>query len=366
MAQLGLLGYVDGVDIEARAVGVRRWDPARAEGGWNLYCSGHGAEAILMGMDGEVAHRWAYAYDNLPGQGPPTERHQGAWRRVRLLPGGSLLAIHEGLSIVRVDRDSRLEWFRRNGAHHDLDVDVDGAGHVFVLTQEESRIPKLSTKAPILEDWIEELDRGGRLIRKVSLLRAVWNSAWAPLLQESARDGGDVLHANTLEILREEPRVPHTAFRPGAILVAFREIDAVAVVDLDRQVVTWLKRGPWVRPHQPTVLPDGSLLVFDNMGNQGYSRVVAYDVEKDAVVWEYAGDPPASLFSIFSGSVQRLPGGNTLVTESYAGRAFEVTRDGRIVWEFASPHRAGDHGELVAVLFDVVRLPSDMPLYWLH
>ncbi|HSN89535.1 MAG TPA: hypothetical protein VL025_22425, partial [Thermoanaerobaculia bacterium] len=56
-----------------------------------------------------------------------------------------------------------------------------------------------------------------------------------------------------------------------------------------------------------------------------------------------------------------LPNGNTLLTESENGRAIEVTPEGRIVWELYNPHRAGESNELVAVLFEVVRLPPDFP-----
>ena len=59
-----------------------------------------------------------------------------------------------------------------------------------------------------------------------------------------------------------------------------------------------------------------------------------------------------------------LSNGNTLIVESDAGRAFEVDRGGEIVWEYYNPHRAGPHGELIATLFDVVRLPEDFPTGW--
>jgi hypothetical protein len=59
-----------------------------------------------------------------------------------------------------------------------------------------------------------------------------------------------------------------------------------------------------------------------------------------------------------------LPNGNVLVTESDNGRAFELSGDGEIVWEFYNPHRAGDRGEYVATLFEVVRLPPDFPTGW--
>jgi hypothetical protein len=38
----------------------------------------------------------------------------------------------------------------------------------------------------------------------------------------------------------------------------------------------------------------------------------------------------------------RLPNGNTLIVESDAGRAFEVTAEGEIVWEFLNPDRMPD------------------------
>lgn len=364
MEALGTLGYTEGIHQAPEEFGVLVWDRERAAPGWNLYCSGHAAEAILMDMAGETVHRWALAFDDLPDAPTQYERWKGAWRRLHLYPDGSLLAIYSHLGLVKVDRDSRRLWHRLDGSHHDLEVQP--GGHILVLTQRERHDPRLRREGPIVEDLVTELDADGNELRSVSLVRAMQDSDWADLLQASARERADVLHANTIEVLRESPRVPHPAFRPGRVLVCFRELHAVAVVDLDRERVVWLQQGPWGMPHQPTVLEDGRLMVFDNMGHQGFSRVVEFDVPRGEVVWQYAGDPPESLFSIFSGSAQRLPGGTTLVTESYAGRALEVTREGRVVWEFVSPHRAGERGELVAVLSEVLRLPPDTPLGWLE
>ena len=36
----------------------------------------------------------------------------------------------------------------------------------------------------------------------------------------------------------------------------------------------------------------------------------------------------------------RLPNGNTLITESDGGRLFEVTKPGKIVWNYINPVRA--------------------------
>jgi hypothetical protein len=48
-------------------------------------------------------------------------------------------------------------------------------------------------------------------------------------------------------------------------------------------------------------------------------------------VWMYNG---AGFFSTNISGAQRLPNGNTLITEGAGGRVFEVTPDSKIVWEF--------------------------------
>jgi hypothetical protein len=106
------------------------------------------------------------------------------------------------------------------------------------------------------------------------------------------------------------------------------------------------------------------MLVLDNQGLVEHSRVLEFDPFSQQIHWSFSGAADAPFFTRTCGSVQRLSNGNTLITESDAGRAFEVTRDKRIVWEFVSPHRAGSRGELIATLFDVVRLAPDFPVSW--
>jgi len=52
------------------------------------------------------------------------------------------------------------------------------------------------------------------------------------------------------------------------------------------------------------------------------------------------------------------------ILKAHLHRAFELTRDQRIVWEFYNPFRAGERSELIAVIFDLVRLPPDFPIEW--
>jgi hypothetical protein len=63
-----------------------------------------------------------------------------------------------------------------------------------------------------------------------------------------------------------------------------------------------------------------------------YSRAIEVNPATNEIVWKYQDKPTWSFFN-----AQRLPNGNTLITESSFGRMFEVTKEGEIVWEYVNP-----------------------------
>jgi len=87
----------------------------------------------------------------------------------------------------------------------------------------------------------------------------------------------------------------------------------------------------------PTLLENGNILIYDNGANRSYSRIVEFNPISESIEWEYKANPPQQFYSKLRGSNQRLPNGNTLICDSENGRAFEVTKDKEIVWEFYNP-----------------------------
>jgi outer membrane protein assembly factor BamB len=129
--------------------------------------------------------------------------------------------------------------------------------------------------------------------------------------------------------------------------------------------VVWGLRGSFRFQHEATLLENGHLLLFDNTGAGEHSRVLELDPRSGEVVWSYEQSEPPVFFSLCCGTAQRLPNGNTLVTETQRGRAFEVDPLGRLVWEYRTPHRVGPEQETLANLFEVRRVPEDFVAAWL-
>lgn len=320
-----------------------------------------------MDMDGNVLHRWSRTYRSVwPNLGVTRKvlKNGRMWRRARLYPDGDLLAVFEGIGLVRLDRDSRLEWAFGENAHHD--VDVDHAGRIYVLTRRARMIPEVSTTQPVLEDFVTVLSPRGEPLERVSVLLSLLRSPFAPELEGVGVTGGDVLHTNTLEVLDGSLEADSKVFSRGHVLVSMRNVNLLAILDLTRETAVWVRRGTWRGQHQPVLLPTGTLLLFDNGLGRGESRVLELRPLTGRVVWSYEAVRGEHFFSRCCGSSQRLPNGNTLITETDSGRAFEVTPSGETVWEFRSPYRAGRDRELVASLFEVVRIdPASLEPGWL-
>ena len=131
-------------------------------------------------------------------------------------------------------------------------------------------------------------------------------------------------------------------------------------MDLKKENLVWAwGKNNLENPHHPTILRNGNILIFDNGNRREYSRIVELDPLTEEIVWQYQAEEPSSFFAIWGGGNQRLPNGNTLITESTQGRAFEVTKDGEIVWEFYNPFRNVE-GKRVTI-YRVMRLtdPED-------
>lgn len=170
-------------------------------------------------------------------------------------------------------------------------------------------------------------------------------------------------------------------FHPDNIIWDGRQTNIIAITDRRTGKIVWqvgpdyyagpaLRRLRWIiGQHHAHIIPrglpgEGNVLVFDNGGWAGYgapnpgsfrglnnalrdsSRVLEFNPVTLEVEWRYtareAGFVPVveeyKFYSGFISSAQRLPNGNTLITEGTDGRLIEVTSGHEIVWEYISPY----------------------------
>ena len=357
--RLRALGYVDVVESarDSDPTGVLDLDAMRAQQGLTHITNTRGCSAQLIALDGTVVHSWS---------------HQPCftWGNSVLLPDGDLLVIHRSppevesaeavaraRELLRLSWNGDVVWRRRIPVHHDVELTPDG--RVATLSYRHRVIPEFHEEIPVREDFVEVLSADGEILETVSLLDLLRAGpepfplkAVPPRFAKRERiDEVDLTHANSLEWmpwLDLAQRNP--LYAPGNVLLCLRGQDAVLVVDWRRRHVVWSwGPGELSGPHDATWLPDGNLLIFDNGLGRKWSRVVELDPLARRIVWEYRAPEPTDLFTAQRGAAQRLSNGNTLITASGSGRAFEVTPGGEVVWDFVNPNRSNRGKSIVIV-----------------
>jgi hypothetical protein len=366
-ARLRSIGYLTGSRAAPSRSGVTVHDRRLAYQGLNFFSSGHRPGAALMDMEGNILHEWEVGVlDVWPNKVEEAETENAQyWRAVYLYPNGDVLAVFEGIGIVKLDKDSNILWKHDGGEHHDLHVVDDG--RIYVLTRKAHVVRRINSQTPVLEDFITILDPQGNEIESLSLLEAFERSRFEVVMKvHGMRRRGDLFHTNAIERLDGRHVDKGPQFRDGNVLVSLRLLSLIGIVDMDLGEVVWVMSGMWLRQHDPTLLPNGNILLFDNMGYTSgrKSKVLEFDPLTQEAVWMYAGDASEPFYSEMCGAARRLPNGNTLITESDYGRAFEVSPGGQIVWEYLNPERSGEKNQLIATLFEMIRLPSDFPIGW--
>jgi hypothetical protein len=358
-------------DGDAPAVTVAKGGKEdQAYDGLTLYTTDVGAQALLIDIHGDVVHKWEAPFRRVwPNPAKEHVRNPVADTAItffgcHLFPNGDLLAVYHGqgdtpygYGLAKVDKDSNVLWRYDANVHHDVDVGDDGT--IYALTQKiVTETPKgleLLPKPCLIDYLVLLAPDGGKPLKTIPILEAFRDSPYSVLLASLERPpnsdlalgaqppGGpldqrrDLLHTNFVQVLTKEMAPHFPIFKPGQVLISVRQLDTIAVLDIDKGTVVWATQGPWRGQHSPQFLENGRILVFDNLGARRGSRVLEYDPVSHACPWSYTNDKRTAE----RGMCQRLPNGDTLFVNSDTGDILELNQNGEVVWSCSCHSHVG-------------------------
>ena len=315
-------------------LGLIHLDEDKVFKGYTLIPTYIGETIDLIDIEGNIVHQW-----NLPGR---------LGSLAYLLPNGNLLCSlltldgppvrqAKGGHILEIDWNSNIIWdYIDHGQHHDFRRLSNGntmyLGWKEMADKDAARvkggITGMEKDGKIYEDYVREVSPDGETVWQ-------WDASELeienyPLAEGVARY--EFAHANTCVELPEDQ-----------ILLNFRNLDSIAILDKKKRHFVWEKRDMmWGRPHDPHMLENGDILFFAN-GAQDFtapqrSNIIQFNKNTGEETWRYEAPIAWTFYSSHMGGVERLPNGNTLITESVNGRVFEVTHDAELVWDYINPN----------------------------
>ena len=359
--------------------GVTRFIEDRAAPGLTLVTGffGDTNELRLIRLDGAIVQRWPVRYSDVfptPTHVAPDEQIPATdWNTdiqgALALPDGSVVFNFEYTGMVKLDRCGVVEWTLPRMTHHSIELAQDGGfwvpGRRYV--EGVSDFPPL--EAPYSEDLVLKVSAEGEVLTEMSVPKLLLESSLLPLWLANrlfSLSGSDyhreLVHLNDIEELSDELATEFPQFGAGDLLLSLRLMNLILVIDAGSGRVKWHQTGPWIRQHDPDFLPDGTISVFNNNSDDtesgtifGGSSIVRVDPSSGAVTVRYGAALDQHMYTRYRGKHQTLENGNILVTETQAGRIFEIDDRGDIVWEFMNRF---DEDEVASVT-QADRYPED-------
>jgi len=266
-----------------------------------------------------------------------------------------------------------------------------GRGNTMILCHKNVKNPEISDKL-LMDDTFVEVNWEGEVVwqwvcsdhfDELGFSEEAKNTLYRHPTLRPAIGTADWMHINSMSLLGPNRRYDSgdQRFHPDNLIWSSRQSNIAGITDKQSGKIVW-KIGPDYTATQelrelgqiigmhhvhmiPRGLPgEGNILVFDNGGWAGYgspnpgsrtghnnalrdySRVLEFDPVTLEIVWKYTPTEAgflqpvdsARFYSSFISSAQRMPNGNTLITEGGCGRIFEVTPEHELVWEYISPY----------------------------
>jgi uncharacterized protein (UPF0248 family) len=347
-----IMAAIEQNTLKRRGVGLRAFNSERASAGFTLFAP-HFVEnrsVYLIDLQGKVAHTWDMPYP--PGlSGYLTER--GTLFYNGRTPEESFLSRFpfKGGVVLEADWNGKVLWEVRHPDHHHHGILLRNGN---VLLHCMGEVPE-----EIAQRVVGGIDEHNMLSGQYAARsRAEAGKMYSDYLAEVTPSGQTVWQWRTWEHLDPvadgivEVQAPRTLWAQGNsvqelpdgdILASYRPTSTVIRISRKTGKILWKLGAPTVAgQHAPTLLENGNILIFDNGPHRlddavPYSRAIEVDPATNEIVWKYQDKPAWNFFSPRMGCAQRLPNGNTLITESSFGRFFEVTKEGEIVWEYVNP-----------------------------
>lgn len=350
--------FMNGEPLDQNSNGLVGYDQSKVQNGYTLINGMYKNDYALKLIDikGNLVHKWVVPYCKFWDCKNDNNQQTTNWVNEIggsiLYPNGDVVFSHQYSALMKLDKDSNVIWKKDYKAHHLMFQDKEGniwtpavkSGNAEYQFGENKIIiqnPEVLYKVSPDGDLLEEYDILDIIINsdKKGLFASHLNYYYAQKNPVTLR-GLALTHLNDVEIVEDPAVYSLPMFEKGDILVSMNRINAIVLIDKEDKKIKWDFINPFVRQHDPDILNNGNIMVFDNNGggDQGFldrrSRILSINplTGETEIVFEKNKDN--RFYSFNRGNQHYLPNGNLFIVESTKGHLFEIDKSGQVVWEY--------------------------------
>ena len=310
----------------------------------------------IFDKNGEKVHERILNYHALDPDGPSGGSE--APHAFHFMPDGSVVVNSDkGDVMARYDTCGEAMWSREGSFHHSFTEAPNGdlwtwSGEVSAFDQYQYLVRidpetgETRERIALIEDVLSRTPEASTVFTTVP--------GYEYRHYDGPRGVPDKFHPNDLEVLTPEMAAAFPMFEAGDMLMSFRNIDLVTVMDPETYELKWWSHGPWIQQHDPDFTADGEISVYNNNGRRGVSSIMVIDPETRAVR-NVELDDDYRFYTGYMGKHEYLDDGTLAVVVPFEGRVLEFAPEGSLKLEINNLYNEANN----AIISDYVWLPED-------
>lgn len=323
----------------------------------------------IMDMGGNNIHSWDIDWfdvwpdakhirkEHIPKSKPGSLIHG-----ISIMQNGNLVFNFDTRGLVCLDKNSNVVWKIPYQTHHSVHLDENEniwvSGLLFHKTKKFN-----NRKSPYCEYTILKVSKKGKILKEWSISKLLEQNNLEELLHFGYMPSGitffdDRLHLNDIEPFPDS--LGEGYFKKGDVVVSLRNINTILVFNEKTNKIKYTAIGKFVRHHDPDFISGNEISVFDNnyripQSPDLQSKIVILDAKTDSLRIYFEGNSEIPFYTRDMGKHQWLPNGNLLITEAREGRAFEIDKEGNLVWQYVN--YVDKDKNIVGLVTEVTRYP---------
>ncbi|OSZ82222.1 hypothetical protein CAP35_02840 [Chitinophagaceae bacterium IBVUCB1] len=248
------------------------------------------------------------------------------------------LIIKGGYGLMKLNKDSKIEWFSAGNFHHATEQDHEGnywtAGMINPTALDTNLFPKVK------DDAIVKFNPQGEVLFKKSIASILIENGAMYLLAGIGLYEEDMIHVNDVQ-----PVLVNTTYaQQGDVFINIRNRSTLILYSPATNKIKWLQTGPWSNEHDVSLIDSVRIGVLGNNvirhGKKrfqfihGYNSFYIYnfatkqvDTPYNAIMRKY------DIATKSEGRICILKNGDLFIEESNNGRLMRVN-DNQPVWSY--------------------------------
>jgi hypothetical protein len=323
--------YID--DAQSKSGFIYYADTSKISPGFLListFSNDKNLEIALMDIKkNKLVRRWTMSADTILHctNSAEVERNNIRLMHPLLLKDSSLIFSTE-LSLIKINKGSKIVWVNKKIFHHSIEYAGDTAIWVCATIVGNKPVFRFTNKDTLVNEGIALVNSTTGKISFQKSIYDILNENGYKYLMAIGNFENDAFHLNEVNPATKDSKY----WKKGDLLISIRDRNTVFLYRPSTNKILWLKTGPWANQHDCSFLGDSGIMVLGNdvirsgvfvKLLQNHNNIYTYSFKSDKIDTPYIKIlDQLKLKTYTEGRCNILPNGDVFFDDTNNGKVY--------------------------------------------